>query len=169
MLSLDSDELPTIFPPKRRRTMIRPRLNIQTMSAFADNKRIIQEFPKHNWLPKKYMGDPSLPAQDFKEVPSEQGEKMKDEDKLETVALNMKLPHLEKSQDGDYMQNSSNVDELMDCGPPKLERVGDIISEPQPECEDEVVGSLKSPVLEAVVELSTVTTACKGKNSLSLF
>ncbi|KAL3857547.1 hypothetical protein ACJMK2_012201 [Sinanodonta woodiana] len=50
----DSDDLPTILPPKRRR---RPQ---HTTSHQSSDKmdRIMAEFPKHNWLITKYQSEP---------------------------------------------------------------------------------------------------------------
>ena len=56
----DEDELPKILPPKRRR-MIKEKVN--TSAPTIGMERLMQEFPKHNWLETKYLTDETLAAQ----------------------------------------------------------------------------------------------------------
>ena len=56
----DEDELPKILPPKRRR-MIKEKVN--TSAPTIGMERLMQEFPKHNWLETKYLTDETLSAQ----------------------------------------------------------------------------------------------------------
>ncbi|XP_033748830.1 formin-J-like [Pecten maximus] len=49
---IDEDELPTILPPKRRR--VNSKGTLKSKITVSDMDRLVQEFPRHNWLENKY-------------------------------------------------------------------------------------------------------------------
>ncbi|XP_060067383.1 uncharacterized protein LOC132547616 [Ylistrum balloti] len=63
---LDEDELPTILPPKRRRVNIQGTL--KSKPVVADMDRLVQEFPRHNWLENKYKKEEEKDVSDKKET-----------------------------------------------------------------------------------------------------
>ncbi|KAL5016956.1 hypothetical protein ScPMuIL_006545 [Solemya velum] len=162
----DSDELPTIFPPKRRRSMMRPRL-IHGMSGFTDNTRIMQEFPQHNWLQNKYKSDSSPKGGDFNELPSQLDEELIDRNKPELMTSSVSLPQLEKSREQNSRDTSETVcvEELMELGPPELERVGDAKTESPLECNNGVTDLSEGSVLDGKVDLIPDITTCEGETS----
>ncbi|XP_069134954.1 serine-rich adhesin for platelets-like isoform X1 [Argopecten irradians] len=72
----DDDDLPTILPPKRRRVNLKQE-NLKMKTTVDDVDRLVQEFPRHNWLENKYKKEEIVDTQDkgttlesgFNEIP----------------------------------------------------------------------------------------------------
>ncbi|XP_061196754.1 uncharacterized protein LOC133205028 [Saccostrea echinata] len=87
--NIDEDDLPKILPPKRRRNS-KNNAAMKKKSAVVpdDMERLIQEFPRHNWLENKYKSD-ETPRNHPEEIQTteELYEYSLDEDKMDTTDL----------------------------------------------------------------------------------
>lgn len=84
---LDEDDLPKILPPKRRRNVkCGAAMKNKPFLASNDMERLIQEFPRHNWLENKYKTEETArdPSQDTNTSP-EIYEYSLDEGKMQSI------------------------------------------------------------------------------------
>ncbi|XP_022340606.2 uncharacterized protein LOC111135135 isoform X8 [Crassostrea virginica] len=66
-VNIDEDDLPKILPPKRRRhAKSDSAMKTKPELASNDMERLIQEFPRHNWLENKYKSEDA-----YKDTPRE--------------------------------------------------------------------------------------------------
>lgn len=120
---LDEDDLPKILPPKRRRNAkCGTAMKNKPILASNDMERLIQEFPRHNWLENKYKTGETArdPSQDTN-TPPEIYEYSLDEEKMQSIET---LEHLaEKKQITtevpavDVETSASNYSEAITPGP----------------------------------------------------
>jgi hypothetical protein len=84
---IDEDDLPKILPPKRRRNA-KNNTAMKMTSAVVSNdmERLMQEFPRHNWLENKYKSEDSTRARPDEIKPSQElYEYSLDDEKMEAI------------------------------------------------------------------------------------